>query len=76
VLEPRVMSGRIDQRDQSQLRDPRQPPKLGRIDDLLDAFRQRHIQLVGNPHQVTPGVQIRDLRQVVNRGHGARSRRA
>jgi len=74
VLEPRVMGRGIDQRNQAQLTNLRQAAELGRVDHPLHALGQRHIQLVGNPHQLPSRVQIRDLGKVVDRFHKRTSR--
>ena len=64
VLEPRVNRRRIDQRHQAQLADAGQAAKVGRVDQLPHARRQRHVGLRRNPHQPAASVQGDDFGNV------------
>jgi len=49
-----MVRGRINERDQAKLANPRQPAKCRRVDQRSHARRERHIDLVRNADQVPP----------------------
>ena len=70
VLEPRMDCGRVDQRNQAELADPRQPAELRAIDQMPDPAGHGNVQLRRDADQRTPGVQAGNFRNLQDRRHG------
>ena len=74
MLQPRVASPRIDERDEAELTDPRQPPHLGRVEKLLHAVGQWHVAFVRNADEVPPAIERANLREELERHGGSEQR--
>ena len=70
VLKPCVICGGIHERHEPQLADPRQPAKLGRVNNRLHARRDGDVDFMRDADQSSPRVERLDFRKASELRHG------